>query len=331
MRDLMIAYGKGSFQRLHRTFRRLRQKRATGNEHDFVKREEWMGTDVMDADGSLHQKPRDACVMEAATADESSLRQKSNGASILEDVESVDLRWFENTKLNRVKNGTRILLQVGVRDWESLGTSPSRMDAKVEGEDEVHPSKKATSSGTSPHTRSRHRISDFDVIEFLRSSPNPVVAFSEVIRRAAVRRGYPVMRSRFLNFGDDIHDQSVRDRITDAIQRVPPRLLILAFPCPVCPFSIMPPLLDRERESGLTEKERQISRSWRRWYPCANCKKRPVTCFSSKIQWAPRAGTNLRLKGLGAFLFRLKEFHICVCSGSRIRGAEESSRDPSGS
>ena len=108
MRDLMIAYGKGSFQRLHRTFRRLR-----------------MESDVMDADGSLHQKPRDACVMEAATADESSLRQKSNGASILEDAESVDLRWFENTKLNRVKNGTRILLQVGVRDWESLGTSPS--------------------------------------------------------------------------------------------------------------------------------------------------------------------------------------------------------------
>ena len=46
----------------------------------------------------------------------------------------------------------------------------------------------------------------------------------------AVRRGYPVMRSRFLNFGDDIHDQLVRERITDAIQRIPPRLLILAFP-----------------------------------------------------------------------------------------------------
>ena len=38
------------------------------------------------------------------------------------------------------------------------------------------------------------------------------------------------MRSCFLNFGDDIHDQSVRERITEAIQRIPPRLLILAFP-----------------------------------------------------------------------------------------------------
>ena len=57
-----------------------------------------------------------------------------------------------------------------------------------------------------------------------------LLQFSEMIQRAAVRRGYPVMRSRFLNFGVDIHDQSVRERISDAIQRIPPRLLILAFP-----------------------------------------------------------------------------------------------------
>ena len=42
---------------------------------------------------------------------------------------------------------------------------------------------------------------DFDVNEFLRSSPNPVAASvfgdSEIIRRAAVRREYAVMRSRF--------------------------------------------------------------------------------------------------------------------------------------
>ena len=57
----------------------------------------------MDAEGSLHQKPREACVAE--------------------DTESIDLGWFENTKLNRVKNGTRCLLQVGIRAWQSLGTS----------------------------------------------------------------------------------------------------------------------------------------------------------------------------------------------------------------
>ena len=58
----------------------------------------------MDAEGSLHQKPRDVC--------------------ITEDAESNDLGWFENTILNRKKNLTRCLLQVGVRDCESLGTSP---------------------------------------------------------------------------------------------------------------------------------------------------------------------------------------------------------------
>ena len=63
-----------------------------------------MESDVMDAEGSLHQKSNDVC--------------------ITEDAESIDLWW---TKLNRVKNGTRCLVQVGVRDWESLGTSPSRI------------------------------------------------------------------------------------------------------------------------------------------------------------------------------------------------------------
>ena len=51
-----------------------------------------------------------------------------------------------------------------------------------------------------------------------------------MIQKAAVRRGYPVVRSRFLNFGEDIRDQSVRERMSDAIQRIPPRPLILAFP-----------------------------------------------------------------------------------------------------
>ena len=59
----MITSGKGSFQRLHRTFRRLRQKKATANEHDSQVEEETTESDVMDADGSLHQKPRECDVM----------------------------------------------------------------------------------------------------------------------------------------------------------------------------------------------------------------------------------------------------------------------------
>ena len=75
--DLMITSGKGSFQRLHRTFRRLRQKKASANEQDSQVGEELMENDVMDAEGSLHQKPREAC--------------------ITEHTESIDLVWFENT------------------------------------------------------------------------------------------------------------------------------------------------------------------------------------------------------------------------------------------
>ena len=53
-----------------------------------------------------------------------------------------------------MKSGTRCLLQVGVRDWESLGAFLSRiqtwfcetvakvMDDKVEGEDDIHPSER---------------------------------------------------------------------------------------------------------------------------------------------------------------------------------------------
>ena len=105
-----------------------------------------MESDGMDAEGSLHQKPRDVGGTEDVMDGEE--------VCITEDAESIDLGWFENTKLNRVKNGTRCLLQVGVCGWESLGTSPSRipkgfgetvaevMDAEVEGEDDVHPSKR---------------------------------------------------------------------------------------------------------------------------------------------------------------------------------------------
>ena len=55
----MITSGRGSFQRLHRTFRRLRQTRATVNEQESQVEEETMESDVMDAEGSLHKKPRD--------------------------------------------------------------------------------------------------------------------------------------------------------------------------------------------------------------------------------------------------------------------------------
>ena len=57
-------------------------------------------SDVIHVEDSLLQKPREVC--------------------ITEDTESFDLGWFENTKLNRVKNDTRSLLQVDVRDWDSL-------------------------------------------------------------------------------------------------------------------------------------------------------------------------------------------------------------------
>ena len=38
------------------------------------------------------------------------------------------------------------------------------------------------------------------------------------------------MKSWFLNFGDDKHDRSVRERITATDQSIPPRLLVWAFP-----------------------------------------------------------------------------------------------------
>ena len=82
----MITSGRGACQRLHRTFRPLRQQKVTVNEHDSEVEEEMMESDVMDAERSLHQKPREACISE--------------------DTDSIDLAWFENTKLNCMKNDT---------------------------------------------------------------------------------------------------------------------------------------------------------------------------------------------------------------------------------
>ena len=83
------------------------------------------------------------------------------------------------------------------------------MNAEVEGEDEMHPSKRPRVGEQVPiHVPSKvePQNRDFNLNEFLRPSPNPVVASvfgdSQIIQRAAVRRGYSVMKSRFLNFGE---------------------------------------------------------------------------------------------------------------------------------
>ena len=123
-------------------------------------------------EGSLHQKPN---VVEDVMDDEGSLHQRPCEVCITVDVESIDLKWFENTKPSRMKNGTRCLLHVGVYDWESLGTSPSRiqrgfcetvaevMDTEVEGEDEIHPSKRPR---VAPRPRSSHRIAILTTMNF---------------------------------------------------------------------------------------------------------------------------------------------------------------------
>ena len=216
IRDQMISSGKGSFQRLHRTSRRLRQRRTIASEQDSQVEEEVMENVVMDAASSLHQKTREAC--------------------IVEDTASIDLGCFENTKLNRVKKRH----SMSVAGWRSrLGITwcvtvdvAEVMDEEA-GEGEIHPSKRQRVAERVPiHVPLEVENHDFDVNEFLGSSTNPVVVSvfgdSEILRRAAVRRGYPVMKSRFLNFGDDVHDQSVRERILATVQRIQPRLSVLA-------------------------------------------------------------------------------------------------------
>ena len=74
------------------------------------------------------------------------------------------------------------------------------MDAEEEGKGEIHPSRRQR--GAEPEVEPENH--DFDVSEFLRSSPNLVVASvfgdCEILRRAAVCRGYHVLKSRFPNF-----------------------------------------------------------------------------------------------------------------------------------
>ena len=56
IRDLMISSGKGSFQRLHRTFRLLRQKKTTASEHDSQVEKDVMENVVRDAEGSCTRR-----------------------------------------------------------------------------------------------------------------------------------------------------------------------------------------------------------------------------------------------------------------------------------
>ena len=64
VRDLMITSGTGPFHRLHRTFRPLLQKKATANEHNPREQEGMLENDVMDAEGSLHQKLHEVSITE---------------------------------------------------------------------------------------------------------------------------------------------------------------------------------------------------------------------------------------------------------------------------
>ena len=147
-----------------------------------------MKSDVTDTEGSLHQKPRESDVMDA----EGSLHQKPREVCITEDTESIDLVWFENTKLNRVKNGTldvcyRWAFAIG-NHWAQFcqeskhgfcETVAEVMDAEVEGEDEIHPSKRPRVAERVPFyfpSEVESQNPDLNVNELLRSSLNIVVA-----------------------------------------------------------------------------------------------------------------------------------------------------------
>ena len=138
-------------------------------------------------------------------------------------------------------------------------------DAEAEGEGEIHPSKRQRVAERVPkHVPPEFEPEnhDFDVNEFLRSNPNPVVASvfadSEMLRRAAVRCGYPVMESRLLYLGDNVHDQSVRERTVATVQRIQ-LLLVLAFPSrvwsPIVNYATSPRVrerIEKERAAELT-------------------------------------------------------------------------------
>ena len=124
------------------------------------------------------------------------------------------------------------------------------------------------------------------------------------------------MKSQFLNFGDDVHDQSVRERIMATVQRIHPRLLILAFLS-----RVWSPILNYATYPQLRENERQSWQSWIGRFPCAKCRKQLGTCFSWKIQWRYQLKSTFHSETSERSLCVRRRFHTCACSGSRIRGA----------
>ena len=174
---------------------------------------------------------------------------------------------------------------------------------------------------------------DFDVNECLRSSPNPVVASvfgeSEILRRAAVRRGYPAVKSWFLNFGDDVHDQSVRERILATVSRIQPRPLVLACPSrvrsPILNYATSPRVrerIERERAAELTILDRVVS--------LCEVQETAGNMFLVEIpmgaaSWNPPSIQRLRN---ASFCVR-RRFTLLHAWGQGSEGAAGPSRDPS--
>ena len=141
----------------------------------------------MDDDGSLLQMPRDACV-----------HRNPRDDCVDEDPEFIGLWWLVNATLDPSKNGARCSLQVGLREWDAHGTSPSKiqhglcetptevMDAELEGKDVLHPSRRPGVAEPAPvrappkaePEMPRRELPNpvFVVNDFYRPSPNPVVA-----------------------------------------------------------------------------------------------------------------------------------------------------------
>ena len=194
------------------------------------------------------------------------------------------------------------------------------MDAEAQGEDEIHPSKRQRVAERVPirvPPKVEPKNHDFDVSELLRSSPNPVVAsvfgHPEIFRRAAVRRGYPARKSQFLNFGDDVHNQWVRERFLATVGRIQPRLLVLAFPSrvwsPILNYATSPRVrerIDRERAAELTFLDWLVS--------LCEVQETAGNIFSWKIQWVLPAGIDLLFRDFGTLRSCLIEdiSHLCM-------------------
>ena len=129
------------------------------------------------------------------------------------------------------------------------------MDAEVEREDENSSLRKDHEWRSEFQYTSRPRSSlTIVILTYLISGYD--FWGSQDVQRAAVRRGYLVMKSRFPNFGDSVHHLSVRERIVATIKKSIPTPN-LGRPSSVwSPFlndAISPPVrerIDRERAAG---------------------------------------------------------------------------------